>query len=189
METVAFTCMADGTAEEYRMLANREREFASGLTQRVFAHLEALRGSLGGYRIDRYQHSLQTATRAYRDGAEEEMVVAALLHDIGDLLAPWNHGELAAAMLRPYVSDDTWWVIAHHGLFQTYYYAHHLGGDRHARDRYRDHPCHQATVDFCERWDQASFDPDYDTMPLACFEPLVDRVFAREPFSQHAGAR
>ncbi len=153
----------------------------------MLAHLEGLSDSLGGYKVSRLEHALQTATRARRDGAGEEMVVAALLHDIGDVLAPRNHGELAAAVLRPCVAEATHWMIAHHGVFQAYYYAHHLGGDRDARDRYRGHPHFAATVDFCDRWDQASFDPDYDTMPLESFEPLVRRVFARQPFEHDRG--
>ena len=135
-----------------------------------------------GTRWTGLEHSLQSATRAHRDGADEEMVVAALLHDIGDLLSPYNHSEMAAAVLRPYVSEKTYWIVRHHGLFQSYYYAHHSGGDRNARDAYRDHPWYQATVDFCERWDQSSFDPEYDSLPLEFFEPVVKRVFAREPF-------
>jgi len=175
--------MADGNAEEYRFLERIEEGFRWQIADRVLAHLELLRGSLGGYRIDRYQHSLQSATRAYRDGASEELVVAALLHDIGDMLATCNHGEMAAAVLRPYVSESTCWIIKHHGIFQAYYYAHHLGGDRDARERYVDHPCYQATVDFCERWDQSSFDPDYETLSIEIFEPMVRRVFARQPFA------
>jgi len=183
METVNFSRMADGSAEEYRFLDRIEHRFVEHTADRVLAHLQQLRGSLGGYRIDRYQHSLQSATRAYRDGASEELVVAALLHDIGDMLAPNNHGELAAAILRPYVSDRTYWIVKHHGIFQAYYYVHHLGGDRNARDRYVDHPCYQATVDFCERWDQTSFDPDFETLSIQIFEPMVRRIFAREPFA------
>ena len=183
MGTVAFTSMAEGTREDYELLEQLEVKFAEGATDRVLAQLRGLEGSLSGYQVDRLEHSLQSATRAHRDGAEEEMVVAALLHDIGDLLSPNNHSELAAAVLRPYVSERTYWIVRHHGLFQSYYYAHHTGGDRNARDAYRDHPWYQDTVDFCHRWDQSSFDPDYESLPLEFFEPIVRRVFAREPFS------
>ena len=183
MGTVGFTSMAEGTREDYELLEQLEVKFAEGATDRVLAQLRGLEGSLSGYQIDRLEHSLQSATRAHRDGAEEEMVVAALLHDIGDLLSPNNHSELAAAVLRPYVSERTYWIVRHHGLFQSYYYAHHTGGDRNARDAYRDHPWYQDTVDFCHRWDQSSFDPDYESLPLEFFEPMVRRVFAREPFS------
>ena len=183
METVSFTRMEDGTREDYELLERLEREYAAGTADRVLAHLQELRGSLGGYRIDRLEHSLQTATRAYRRQADTELVVAALLHDIGDLLAPHNHSQLAAVILKPYVSRQTHWIIRHHGLFQTYYYAHHSGGDRHARDRYREHPCYQATVDFCQLYDQPSFDPDYNSLPLDFFEPMVRQIFAREPYA------
>ena len=180
---VSFIHMADGTREDYQLLARLEDEFAAGTADRVLAHLRELSGSVGGYRVDRLEHSVQSATRAYRDGADEEMVVAALLHDIDDLLAPHSHGELAALLLRPYVSERTWWIVRHHGLFQYFYYAHHVGGDRHARDKFREHPWYQDAVDFCHRWDQCSFDPDYDTLPLEFFEPMVRRIFAREPFA------
>ncbi len=180
--TVSFTRMADGTREDYELLARLEEEFAAGTADRVLALLRQLTDSVAGYQVDRLEHSLQSATRAYRDGADEEMVVAALLHDIDDLLAPHSHGELAALLLRPYVSTRTCWIVKHHGLFQLYYYAHHVGGDRNARDKYRDHPWYQDAVDFCHQWDQSAFDPDYDTLPLEFFEPMVRRIFAREPF-------
>ena len=181
--TVGFTAMADGTPEDYELLDRFEDEFAAGTADRVLAHLRELADSVAGYQVDRLEHSLQSATRAYRDGADEELVVAALLHDIDDLLAPHSHGELAALLLRPYVTERTYWIVKHHGLFQFFYYAHHLGGDRNARDRFRDHPWYQDAVDFCHRWDQCAFDPDYDTLPLEFFEPMVRRVFAREPYS------
>jgi len=179
MEQVAFTRMADGTAEEYAFLGELEARHVAGTAERVLAHLKLLDGSVGGYQIDRLQHCLQTASRAQRDGADEEMVVAALLHDIGDLLAPENHSDFAAAVLRPYVCERTHWVVKHHGLFQGYYYFHHLGLDRDLRERYRGHPHFEACVAFCERWDQAAFDPDYDTLPLEAFEPAVRRLFAK----------
>ena len=124
-------------------------------------------------------HSLQTATRAYRDGKDNEYVVCALIHDIGDNLAPANHAEFAATILEPFVSEENYWIVKHHGVFQNYYYAHHIGKDRNARDRYKDSPYYQATVDFCEKWDQASFDPNYESYPLEYFEPMVKRIFAK----------
>ena len=180
---VAFTSMAEGTREDYELLERLEARFAAGAADRVLAQLRGLADSLSGYRVDRLEHSRQCATRAYRDGADEEMVVAALLHDVGDLLSPHNHSELAAAVLRPYVSERAYWIVRHHGLFQSYYYAHHTGGDRHARDAYREHPWYQDAVDFCHRWDQPSFDPDYPSLPLDFFAPMVRRIFARAPFS------
>ena len=182
-ETVAFTSMAEGTREDYELLEKLEARFAAGTADRVLEQLRGLAGSPSGYRVDRLEHSLQCATRAHRDEAGEELVVAALLHDIGDLLAPHNHGELAAAVLRPYVSERTYWIVRQHGLFQSYYYAHHNGGDRNARDVFRGHPWYQDAVDFCHRWDQPSFDPDYESLPLEFFEPMARRIFARPPFS------
>ena len=186
-EVVAFTSMAEGTREDYELLERLEAKFAAGTADRVLELLRGLAGSLAGYQVDRLEHSLQCATRAtraHRDGADAEMVVAALLHDIGDLLSPFNHSELAAAVLRPYVAERTYWIVRHHGLFQSYYYAHHTGGDRHARDAYRDHPWYQDTVEFCHRWDQSSFDPTYESLPLEFFEPMVRRIFGRAPFSE-----
>ena len=140
METVSFTQMASGTKEDYLLLGRLEKQHLGGVADRVIRHLLEMKDSFSGYQVDRLEHSLQCATRAYRDQASEELVVVALLHDIGDLLAPDNHSEMAAAVLKPYTSEESYWIVRHHGLFQTYYYAHHMGGDRNARDRYRDHP-------------------------------------------------
>jgi len=154
----------------------------SGVRERIVAALVRQgKDSIGGYKITRLEHALQSATRAHRDGQTEEYVVAALLHDIGDELAPFSHSEMAAAVLRPYVSERIYWIIKQHGLFQMYYYAHHLGGDRHARDRFKDHRWYQDAVEFCERYDQNCFDPDYDTEPLAFFEPMIKRVLGAVP--------
>jgi predicted HD phosphohydrolase len=185
--TIDFVNMADGTREEYELLERHYRPFTAALPDRLMTHLSLLSGDLMGYKIDRFQHSLQSATRAHRDGADEEMVVAALLHDIGDTISPENHSELAASVLQPYVSARTHWIIKHHGLFQGYYYFHHLGGDRNARERYRGHPLFEPCADFCAKYDQNSFDPDYDTMPLDAFEPALRRIFARKPFGDHVG--
>ena len=178
---VSFREMQYGTREDYLLLDESERQYARGLADRVLEQLGKLDHSLKGYPVSRLQHSLQTATRALRDGADEEMIVAALLHDIGDELAPYNHAEMAAAILRPYVRPEVTWIVAQHGLFQNYYYVHHSGGDRHARERWRDHPWYAACVHFCAAWDQCSFDPDYPAEPLATFEPMVRRIFSRTP--------
>ena len=182
MDTVSFTRMDQGTAEDYELVERLYHEHKrETLVDNLLGLLKQMQGPTLGYRVDRYEHSLQSATRALRDGAEEEMVVAALLHDVGDMVAPDNHSAVAAALLQPYVGERTHWVIRHHGLFQGYYYWHHLGQDRNARDRHRGHEHFEACADFCERWDQTSFDPDYDTLPLETFEPMVRRLFAREP--------
>ena len=132
-----------------------------------------------GFPIDRLEHSLQTATRALKDGRDDLYVFAALFHDVGDAIAPANHPEAGAAMLRPYLTEDLYWMVRHHGSFQGYYYWHFLGRDRHARDRHRDHPCFDMTAEFCERYDQASFDRDYRALTLGDFEPLVRDVMSR----------
>ena len=186
MTPVRFTRMEDGTQEEFAHLQRLEDEYSIALADRVLGYFRAQGATFTGYAIDRQQHALQAATRALRDGADDELVVAALLHDLGDALAPHNHGEFAAAILRPYVSERTWWIVQQHGVFQAYYFAHHTGGDRHARERYREHPHYAAAVEFCHRWDQCSFDPAYDTLPLERFEPMLRRIFARPPF-RHAG--
>ncbi len=178
---VSFRQMKDGTKEDYVLLDESEKQYAAGLADRVLESLLKLDHSLAGYPVSRLGHSLQAATRALRDNADEELVVAALLHDIGDELAPYNHTEIAAAILRPYVRPEVTWIVAQHGLFQNYYYVHHFGGDRNARERLRDHPWYEACVHFCANWDQCSFDPDYASEPLATFEPLVRRIFARAP--------
>ena len=179
METVSFTDMKSGTREDYLLLDRLEQAHVATLPGRVLEALQRLQGGLAGYRINRLEHSLQTATRAELDGADSQWIVAALVHDIGDDLAPMNHSELAAALLKPYVRDEVHWVIAHHGLFQMAYYAHHLGKDPHARERYQDHPYYDSCVRFCEQWDQASFDPDFPTQPLSHFEPLVTEIFTK----------
>jgi predicted HD phosphohydrolase len=178
METVSFTRMEDGTKEDFELLERLEEGYLAELPDRLLVALEALRTSFAGYRVSRYEHSLQSATRAMREERSEEYVVAALLHDIGDELAPYTHGQLVASVLRPFVAPEICWIVEHHGLFQSYYFAHHSGGDRNARDRYRDHPYFEACVEFCERYDQNCFDPDYDSLPVERFEPLVRRVFA-----------
>lgn len=178
---VSFTQMKDGTREDYLLLDESEREFAKKLPDYVLGALRELNHSVEGYPLTRLGHSLQTATRARRNGADDDLVVGALVHDIGDLLAPYNHAQIGAAIIRPYVREQVTWIVEQHELFQTYYYAHHMGGDRNARDRLRDHRWYGSCVDFCERYDQSSFDPAYPTMSLAEFEPLLRQVFGRVP--------
>ncbi len=183
MDQVQFVRMADGTKEEYEFLHGFERAYIAELPDRILANLRLLEGGLDGYRVTRLEHSLQSATRAERDGADVDWIVAALVHDIGDALAPENHSQLAAAILRPYVREEVTWVVNMHGVFQQKYYGEHLGVDPDARDAYRDHPWFDSCDRFCDRWDQASFDPDYDTLPLEHFEPMVREVFSRPAFA------
>jgi len=176
---VDFIAMADGTAADYALLDRYERYHAGHLPDRLLATLDRLTGSLGGYRITRLEHSLQAATRARLAGADVNWVVAALLHDIGDELAPYNHSALAAAVIQPYVPEEVHWVVLHHGVFQSYYYAHHLGGDRNLRDRYMSDRWAPLCIEFCADWDQNSFDPDFPIHELASFEDDVREVFMR----------
>lgn len=176
---VSFHRMEDGTKEDYELLNRSELDYARGLPDFVLAAVRKLDHSLEGYPVSRLEHSLQTATRAMRDGADEELIVAALVHDVGDELAPYNHAEIAAGILRPYVRPEVSWIVEQHELFQRYYYVHHLGGNRNARDRHRGHPWFEACEQFCARWDQCSFDPTYPSEPLSTFEPLVRRIFTR----------
>ena len=185
MKKVNFTEMKNGSKEDYELLEKYEKNFERKTADRLLKYLASQTTTLEGYQITRLEHSLQAATRAYKNGESEEMVVATLLHDIGDDLAPMNHSQYAASIIRPYVSEKTYWIILHHGLFQTYYSAHHLGGDRNARDKFKDHKYYQDTVDFCEKYDQSSFDPNYKSMSLVEFEPMVKKIFDRKPFYHH----
>lgn len=178
MADTTFTRMQDATREDYKLIGRHSLEFFTGLPDRILRHLELLDSDTGGYAVTRLTHSLQTATRAERDGRDEEYVACALLHDIGDTLASANHSELAATILQPFVSEENHWIVQHHGVFQGYYFFHHLGLDRNAREAYRGHPLFGECAAFCARYDQNSFDPGYDTLPLAHFEPIVRKVFA-----------
>jgi predicted HD phosphohydrolase len=176
---VSFRRMENGSREDYELLDKSEREYAKQLPDHILAALMKLDHSLEGYPISRLGHSLQAATRALRDGADDELLVAALIHDIGDELAPYNHTEIAAGIIRPYVRAEVTWIVEKHGLFQNYYYVHHFGGNRNAREQFIDHPWYQACKDFCANWDQCSFDPDYPSEPLSSFEPVLRRIFGR----------
>jgi predicted HD phosphohydrolase len=178
MANTTFTRMQDATSDDYQIISRHSSEFFAGLPDRVLDHLRLLDKDTGGYAVTRLTHSLQTATRAERDGRDDEYVVCALLHDIGDTLASANHSELAATILEPFVSEENHWIVQHHGVFQGYYFFHHLGLDRNARDRYRDHPLFRECAAFCAKYDQNSFDPEYDALPLEHFEPKLRKVFA-----------
>ena len=183
MKKVSFTEMKKGTKEDYLLLDKNEKDFAKKTADRILKFLSSLTETLEGYQVSRLEHSLQSATRALHAGDSEEMIVAALLHDIGDELAPMNHSEYAASILKPYVSEKTHWIVEKHGEFQAYYYAHHLGGNRNKRDKYKGHKYFDACVNFCEKYDQCSFDPNYESYPLEKFEPMVRNIFARKPYS------
>ncbi len=175
-----FHAMTEGTRADWRLIGDEFGRFASRLSDRVIAHLSLLRGDYGGFPIDRLEHCLQTATRAHEAGRTEEYVVCALLHDIGDTLGPYNHADVAATFLRPFVSEENHWIVEHHGVFQGYYFFHFLGLDRDMREQFRGHPHFEKTEEFCRVFDQAAFDPNFRSMPLEAFEPMVQRVL-RQP--------
>jgi predicted HD phosphohydrolase len=179
MKTVSYRHMADMTEEDTALVMEDSEQGARELPDRLMETLRGLEQFQGPLLVSRLEHSLQSATRALRDGRDEEYVVAALLHDIGDHLAPYSHGEYVASILKPYVSQRICWVIEKHPLFQAHYYAHHLGGDRNARDAFIDHPWYEDCIEFCDRYDQNCFDPDYESLPPERFEPMVRRVFAQ----------
>ena len=182
-KTVAFTQMKHGSREDYLLLRELEKPFVAMTAGRILRELRhQAEETLAGYKITRLEHALQSATRALRDGADADWIVGALLHDIGDSLAPQNHDRFAAEIIRPFVREEVTSVIEHHGAFQMVYYAHHYGWNQFEREKHRDSPHYQACVDFCERWDQASFDPDYPSEPLDAFAAVVEDVFARKPY-------
>lgn len=177
--TPTFKTFVESTREDWANIATNAAEFNRGLADRVLDHLRLLDGDFGGFPVDRLEHSLQTATRAHRDGRDEEYVVCALLHDIGDTLGSHNHPDIAAAILKPFVSEQNLWMVQNHGIFQGYYFFHHLGLDRNMRDKFAGHPWYEYTAQFCHLYDQMAFDPEYQSESLEYFEPMVRRVFAR----------
>ena len=183
MKKVKFTQMKDGTKEDYLLLDRHEKKFVEKIPDRILNYMSRLTSTLEGYKVSRLEHYLQSATRALQDKAEVEMIVAALLHDIGDELAFHNHSEFAAAILKPYVSEKTHWIVEKHGIFQLYYYAHHIGGNKNEREKYKGHKYYIDTINFCENWDQKSFDPNFKSLTLKDFEPYVKKIFSRAPYS------
>ena len=182
-----FTAMRDATREDYQAIGRHSLEFFAGLPDRILTHLSILAGDTGGYAVDRLTHSLQTATRAQRDGQDDVYVVCALIHDIGDTLAAANHADLAATILEPYVSEKNHWIVKQHAIFQGYYFFHHFDLDRNMRDRFREHEYWRDCAEFCEKYDQNSFDPEYDTLPLEAFEPALRKIFSAPKKSIYLG--
>ena len=173
-----YHAMSEGTLEDWQAIGVANAAFNRALPDRLIRALKELGDDSGGFAVDRLEHSLQTATRAHRDGRDEEYVVCALMHDIGDLMGPANHAEVGAIIMKPYVSEANFWMMDKHGIFQGYYFFHYLGLDRDMREQFRGHPHFEYTAQFCHLYDQNSFDPDFDTMPLEAFEPMLRRVVA-----------
>ena len=174
-----FTSMEQSTADDWKAIGAEFAGFSRQLPDRLIAHLKLLEGDYGGFPVDRYTHSLQTATRALRDGRDDEYVVCALFHDVGDTLACFNHFDIAAAILKPFVSEANLWMVQHHGIFQGYYFFHHIGLDRDMREQFRGHPHFARTEEFCALYDNPAFDPRAETLPISEFEPAVRRVFGQ----------
>jgi predicted HD phosphohydrolase len=176
LDRAKFHAMTESTQEDWAAIARASAPHRGELADRLLAHLMLLDNDHGGFAVERLEHSLQTASRAHRDGRDEEYVVCALIHDIGDILLPANHAELGATILKPYVCEANHWMMAQHGIFQGYYFFHHIGLDRDMREQFRGHPHFEYCAQFCHLYDQNAFDPNYESMPLSAFEPMLRRV-------------
>ena len=174
-----FRSLQESGKEDWQLIFSEFSRFAKDLPDRMMTHLKLLEGDFGGFPVDRHTHSLQTATRALRDGRDDEYVVCALLHDIGDTLGTYNHTDIAAAILKPFVSEANLWIIQHHNIFQGYYFFHHINMDRNMREQFRDHDHFERTAEFCELYDSPAFDTHFETLPISEFDPLLRRVFAK----------
>ena len=188
LQKAKFKAMTEGTAEDWHLIRDNAIEHNKGLADRILDHLRLLDGDFGGFPVDRLEHSLQTATLAHRDGRDEEYVVCALLHDIGDTLGSLNHPDVAAAILKPFVSEKNLWMVQNHGIFQGYYFFDYIGLDKNLRDQFKDHPHFEYTAQFCHLYDQKAFDPDYKSEPLSFFEPMVRKVFSAPKNSVYMAA-
>lgn len=178
LDRAKFHAMTEGTQEDWAAIGRAAAPHRGELADRLLAHLNLLDNDHGGFAVDRLEHSLQTASRAHRDGRDEEYVVCALIHDIGDILMPANHAELGATILKPYISEANHWMMEKHGVFQGYYFFHYLGLDRDMREQFRGHQHFEYCAQFCHLYDQNSFDPAYESMPLSAFEPMLRRLVA-----------
>jgi predicted HD phosphohydrolase len=181
----SFTKMSQSTAEDWAIIMPEQLAFFKKLPDRILSHMELLTGDYGGFAIDRLQHSLQTAHRAAEAGEDDEYVVCALLHDIGDTLGSANHADVAAAILQPFVSEENHWMIKHHAIFQGYNFFHFIGADRNMRDEFRGSENFKRTARFIAKYDDPSFDPSMPKMSLSLFEPMVRSVFAQPKNSMY----
>jgi len=177
-QRATFKSMRESTKRDWDIITTRYVPFARDLPNRILAHLNLLGGDSGGFAVDRLHHSLLTATLAHKGGEDEEYVVCALLHDIGDMLGSWNHPEVSAAILKPFVSEANCWMVEKHGIFQGYHFFQHIGMDPTMRDEFRGHPHFERTERFVDQYDDPAFDPAMECAPLEFFEPMVRRLFA-----------
>ena len=183
LQRAKFTAMTQSTQAEWMAIGQIGAPYNRQMPDRMLAHLKMLGDDEGGFAVNRLEHSLQTATRAFKDGRDEEYVVCALIHDIGDVLSPSNHAEMGAMVLKPYISEQNHWMMDKHGIFQGYYFFHHLGLDRDMRDQFRGHPHFEYCAQFCHLYDQNSFDPNYQSMAVEDFEPMLRRVLEKPKHS------
>jgi len=180
---VGFSTMKEGTVNDFQIIAANDKLTAKELPERLVAHLQEMAKDDGAYKISRLGHVLQCATRAYRDNADDDWIIAALLHDIGDVLAPFTHGQVAGEIIRPFVRAEVAWVVSNHGTFQMFYNRSLPTELRNSREKFTKHKYYQSAINFCENWDQCSFDPEYKSEELEFFIPLIKRVFTRIPFT------
>jgi len=174
----SFKSFEESTKQDWDKIIPQLAVTQSLVPERIIEQLGYLRHDHGGFPVDRLEHSLQTATRAERAGHDLEYVMCALVHDIGDTLSPYNHPAIGAAIVKPFVSPANHWMVEHHGIFQGYYFWHHIGADQHAREAYRDSPYFERTEEFCAKYDQTAFDADYRSEPLEHFEPMIRSFFS-----------
>ena len=176
-----FTSFQDSTKEDWALIMSQREALSESLPLHILQQMEHLRNDYGGFPVDRLEHSVQTATRAEKDGRNDEYIICSLIHDIGDILTPHNHPDLAAAILKPFVSEENHWMVAHHGIFQGYYFWHYLGGDRNARDEFSGHEHYDHCEEFCSLYDAPAFDPTYKSNPLEHYVPLIEDFFSSNP--------
>jgi predicted HD phosphohydrolase len=187
-ESATFKIMSESTQQDWNAIMGEQLKFMGGLSGRILAHMKLLDGDYGGFAIDRLQHCLQTAELAGEDGRDEEYVVCALLHDIGDTLGSTNHADVGAEILKPFVSEENYWMVKHHGIFQGYNFFHFIGMDRNMRDQFKSSPHYERTAEFIKKYDDRAFDCDKPRLILDVFEPMVRRVFARPKNSPYQAA-
>ena len=178
-QTATFKVLADSSPQDWNLIIEEQRKFGAVLPERILEHLMLLNKDYGGFPVDRLQHCMQTAELAAEDSRDDEYVVCALLHDIGDTLGSFNHADVGAAILEPFVSEENHWMIKHHAIFQGYNFFHHLGMDRNMRDAYRDSPHFERTEEFIAKYDNPAFDYDKPALALELFTPMVQKVFAQ----------
>jgi predicted HD phosphohydrolase len=181
VKRAAFSSFQESTEEDWALIMSQRGSLTTALPGKIMQQLEYLRDDYGGFPVDRLEHSLQTATRAEKDGRDDEYIICALIHDIGDILTPHNHPDLAAAILKPFVSEANHWMVQHHGIFQGYYFWHYLGGDRNARDEFADNEFYGRCEEFCALYDAPAFDTNYRSNSLEYYVPLIEEFFGETP--------